>query len=87
MPFEVPVIRDGYTRITQSNPPMWQFYNAADDTYSAARPVACWRDAQGPWIEAETNVSRTTGRQYRLVALWDETHQEWLVKHRTPMKN
>ncbi len=79
---EVPVIRNARTEITASEPPIWSFYNVQHSTYSQARPVECWTDKDGEWIEALTSVSPSSGNQYRLTTRWDAKLQEWVVTDR-----
>ena len=79
----VPVIRHGRTPISACEPPRWQFYEPETSTFVMARPVACWTDDKGDWIEAHTDVSKKTGKQYRLTSLYVEREDLWAVIERT----
>ena len=70
--------------ITNSEPPVWTFYDPTDSTYLRGRPVAYWTDAAGvEWIKAHSSVSPSTGRQYELLSKWSEKHNEWVLVERS----
>ena len=65
--------------IIDSEPNTWKFYRPADSVYLSAHPVAHEILDGVEHLYAHTNVSRKSGKQYEIDAVWNEKWQDWVI--------